>query len=385
MKFSLIKFKPHQEKGLTCLNCGQPLSGNENFCSYCGQKNATNKLTFGNFIQSIFSGFFSYDSRFWKTFVPLLTKPGLVSQQYIEGKRARFVNPFQLYLNVSIIFFLLIGISNKLNFDNNQDALIENTTQNDSLATVEAKKIDSVLTTINTEVANLKDVDSAKTQIVTDLNSAFDLAKKIDTTISNQDYKYAIDTKSVTAISVVDKFQDFHHFYKKHPTYAVENALDSLGYEKSFWNKMYYQQTINSNKNYEKYQKEGAQEFFKTVTSYISISLFVFLPFFTLFLCLIYIRKKFTYIENLVFVFHVQTVFFLLLAIFYLLNLVADTDGFLLIFTLLFAFYLYKALRNFYKQSRLKTLFKFMLLNSFYMVLATIGFAIIAVLSFIVG
>jgi hypothetical protein len=70
---------------------------------------------------------------------------------------------------------------------------------------------------------------------------------------------------------------------------------------------------------------------------------------------------------------------------FYLLNLVADTDGFLLIFTLLFAFYLYKALRNFYKQSRLKTLLKFMLLNSFYMVLATIGFAIIAVLSFIVG
>jgi len=148
---------------------------------------------------------------------------------------------------------------------------------------------------------------------------------------------------------------------------------------------MYYQQTINSNKNFEKYKTEGIKSFIKTVTSYISISLFIFLPFFTLFLCLIYIRKKYTYIENLVFVFHVQTVFFLLLSIFYLLNFLVKSEGFLVIFILLFAFYLYKALRNFYNQGRFKTIIKFILLNGFYMFLASIGFLIIAVLSFIVG
>ena len=105
MKFKLIKFKPKptQIKGLECLNCGQPFNGYENFCSHCGQKNTTKKLNLGTFFNNLFAGFFSYDSRFWTTFIPLLTKPGKVSKDYIEGKRARFVNPFQLYLNVSII------------------------------------------------------------------------------------------------------------------------------------------------------------------------------------------------------------------------------------------------------------------------------------------
>ena len=115
MKLNIIKFKQKkviQKKGLECLNCGQPFIGNENFCSYCGQKNTTKKLSFTYFISNIFSGFTSYDSRFWKTFIPLLTKPGKVSKDYVEGKRARFVNPFQLYLNVSIILLFILILCN---------------------------------------------------------------------------------------------------------------------------------------------------------------------------------------------------------------------------------------------------------------------------------
>jgi len=62
-----------------------------------------------------------------------------------------------------------------------------------------------------------------------------------------------------------------------------------------------------------------------------------------------------------------------------------ETDGFLVLFTMLFAFYLYKALRYFYNQNRFKTIIKFILLNSFYMFLAAIGLFILAVLSFIVA
>ena len=57
MKFNLVKFKPKvsQVKGLDCLNCGQPQTGNENFCSYCGQKNSTKKLSFGVFVIDSFT------------------------------------------------------------------------------------------------------------------------------------------------------------------------------------------------------------------------------------------------------------------------------------------------------------------------------------------
>lgn len=383
MKFSLTKFTSNKHKGLECLNCGQPLLRNENFCSYCGQKNITNKLSLSRFFNSLFEGFLSYDSRFWNTFLLLLTKPGKVSKDYVEGKRVRFVNPFQLYLNVSIIFFLIVGISNKFSSDSNDDnAFINTKTTLDSISQKEKIKLDSLLSNVN-EI-NPVLIDSSKTEIVTDINTALALLKS-DTSKVEKEYSYYIKKDTSKNINVYNRIQDFHHFYNEFPTYSASIALDSLGYEKTFWNKMYYQQTINSNKNFEKYQSEGIKSFIKTLTSYISISLFIFLPFFTLFLCLIYIRKKYTYIENLVFVFHVQTVFFILLSIFYLLNLMLETDGFLVIFTLLFAFYLYKALRYFYHQNRLKTIIKFILLNGFYMFLASIGFLIIAVLSFIVG
>lgn len=383
MKFSLLKFNQNQHKGLECLNCGQPLSGNENFCSYCGQKNATNKLTFGNFINSLFAGFFSYDSRFWTTFIPLLTKPGQVSKQYIQGKRARFVNPFQLYLNVSIIFFLIIGISTKFSTDVvNENEFIKATATIDSLSQNEKIQLDSLLN--NVEGVDKKIIDSTKTRIVTDMNTALALMKS-DISRAKKEYNYYIKSDESSNISIYNKIQDFHHFYNEFPTYSSTNALDSLGYEKTFWNKMIYQQTVNSNKNLEKFKSEGKKAFLKTLTSYISISLFIFLPFFTLFLYLIFVRRKYTYVEHLVFVFHVQTVFFLLLTIFYLLNLMVKTDGFLIVFMLLFAFYLYKAMRYFYQQSRLKTIVKFILLNVFYMFLASFGFMIITVLSFVAG
>jgi len=176
MKFSLTKFTSNKHKGLECLNCGQPLLKNENFCSYCGQKNVTNKLSLSSFINSLFEGFLSYDSRFWNTFLLLLTKPGKVSKDYVEGKRARFVNPFQLYLNISIIFFLIVGISTKFSSDSNDDNVFINTkTAIDSISQKEKIKLDSILSNVN-EI-NPVLIDSSKTKIVTDMNTALALLK----------------------------------------------------------------------------------------------------------------------------------------------------------------------------------------------------------------
>jgi len=60
MKFGLQIFKSKVKKieNEACLNCGQPFSGHEKFCSYCGQKNTNKKLTFGTFINNLVSGFF---------------------------------------------------------------------------------------------------------------------------------------------------------------------------------------------------------------------------------------------------------------------------------------------------------------------------------------
>lgn len=165
----------------------------------------------------------------------------------------------------------------------------------------------------------------------------------------------------------------------------VLSALDSLNYEPSFWNKFYYQQIQIGYKNIEEFREDGGEEFYKKLTSHISIALFVFLPIFTLFLRILFIRRKFTYMEHLVFVFHTQTVFFLMLIIFYLLNFFVELRDFAWVFVIMFLIYLYKALRHFYEQGRIKTFVKFIFLNSYYMFLALIGLIIVSIISFMVG
>ncbi len=389
MKFKLVKFKPKkvtQIKGLECLNCKQPLIGTENFCSYCGQKNTTKKLTLNNFISNIFSGFTSYDSRFWKTFIPLLTKPGKVSKDYVEGKRARFVNPFQLYLNVSILFFLLLGITTKIDENKNPVTnIIENTKNLDSLTQKGTRQLDSILTNAQKQLIKNNPKDSTKTKVITDLSEAFKLIEK-ESNQSKKEFTLNMLSDSISNSSgFLNKIQKFINYHKKFPKYSNLQALDSLGFEKTFGNKFYYQQVINITKNIKQVQSDGGKSYFKTLTSYISISLFVFLPIFTLFLKAVYFRRKYTYMEHLVFVFHTQTVIFLLFVIYYLLNLFLEMGSTWWVIILLFLLYLYKALRHFYQQGRIKTIVKFIILNNFYLFLGFIGFVIVSVLSFIVG
>lgn len=385
MKLSILKFKtkPTQIKGLECLNCGQPLSGTENFCSYCGQKNTIKKLSFSNFISNLFSGFFSYDSRFWTTFIPLLIKPGKVSKDYIEGKHVRFVNPFQLYLNISIIFFLLLGLTTRLDGNNKSiNNIIEVSKNLDSISQKETKQIDSILTNVKEEIIKENPNDSTKTEVITSFRDFL----KLNNSNTTEEYTYHIKNDTLKNISVFNKINDFYHYNNKFPNYNNEQALDSLGYAITSWNTFCYQQVINATKNIKQLNtKDGVENLIKKITSYISISLFIFLPIFTLFLKAVYSRRKFTYMEHLVFVFHTQTVFFLLLIIFYLLNFFVEMESASWVFTLIFLLYLYKALRYFYNQSRFKTIIKFILLNSLYLFLGIIGFVIVLVLSFFMG
>lgn len=389
MKFKLLKFKkkPIQVKGLECLNCRQPLTGNENFCSYCGQNNSTKKLSFGHFLNNLFNGFLSYDSRFWSTFIPLLTKPGRVSKDYIEGKRARFVNPFQLYLHVSIIFFLILGISNKIDSSNITKNITQATKNIDSLKQTNQQQVDTIVKNVQNEIVKNSPNDSTSTKIISNIGDVIRLSSNsIPNSIGeNKEYQYHIQKDTLGSISFANKIEDFQHYYSKHPKLTTKIALDSLGYNQTFWNGFYYQQVINGNQNFKKLQENGSKEYWNKLFSYVSVALFIFLPVFTLFLMIVYWRKKFSYMEHLVFVFNTQTVFFLLLTMFFLISFVVNLDDFAGVFVLLFLLYLYKALRYFYGQKRFKTILKFIFLNSYYLFLAGVGFVIVAVLSFFIG
>ena len=354
-----------------CFNCGHPFSGQEKFCPECGQKNKNPKITFGSFVHEVFNGFISWDSKFWTTFIPLLTKPGKVSRDYIDGKRQRYANPFRFYLTVSVLFFLIIGIT-------------ESYEKFDSLR---KGKIDSQ-PTINSQIDSVtKAIDPTSKQFTTNVNKAL---KNIDSTDRNEILKAIPKLDSIAKkpksnngsfnISGIPNFEEFGKFHKKYPKIGIEDALDSLNVEHTFFNRFLYDRVkaANSLGSDNENLKELRQQFF----SYISISLFIFLPLFTLFLKFFYIRRKFNYVEHLVFVFHTQTVFFLLSTLFYLIYFFKPQDYILGIFFLMFLIYLFLAMKKFYQQGYFKTFFKFILINMVFSFFSFIGVIIIGLITF---
>ncbi|PCI11537.1 MAG: hypothetical protein COB73_01715 [Flavobacteriaceae bacterium] len=328
-----------------CLNCGKPLDADDVFCSYCGQKNVE-KLNFGSFIGQLVSGFFSYDSRFWTTFIPLLIKPGIVSKNYIAGKRSRYVNPFQMYLQVSLLFFLILGFTN--NFDDNQ--IVSSTSKGAPF------------------VINLDDNDSIKN----------DSINKVDIP-----YQYKIKEMPAGKISFNNKLEDFDEYIEQNTSVKdATTALIDLGYPVTFLNRFWFRQMQNLNTNIEEFKKDNGEHFSKKLLSKISVGLFIFLPIFTLFFKLVYYRKHLNYMEHLVFVFHVQTVFFLLMILFIIVHYTTNTDNTIL-FICLFLVYLYMALRKFYQQKWFKTLVKFAILNMIYISIGAIGMLFLSILAFL--
>lgn len=86
-----------------CLNCNENTSGK--FCSNCGQKTDTHRITFKHFVfHDILHGTLHMEKGILFTLKQALIRPGKASLDYISGKRIRYYNVFYLAL-------LLIGLN----------------------------------------------------------------------------------------------------------------------------------------------------------------------------------------------------------------------------------------------------------------------------------
>lgn len=106
VKFATVQ--PMNEKCTNCRNCGEALAGQ--YCSHCGQREGRGDLSFGELAGELLHDVINWDSRFWRTLVPLMFRPGFLTAEYIAGRRARYVPPFRLYLIVSFVLFLVVSL-----------------------------------------------------------------------------------------------------------------------------------------------------------------------------------------------------------------------------------------------------------------------------------
>jgi hypothetical protein len=90
-----------------CANCATPGTGS--YCGHCGQRFDTHIHSLWHFLGEATEVLTHADSRVWNTLLPLLTRPGFLTREFFAGHRARYLQPFRLYVILSVLFLLLAG------------------------------------------------------------------------------------------------------------------------------------------------------------------------------------------------------------------------------------------------------------------------------------
>jgi len=91
-----------------CDNCGASVPGR--YCGSCGQRLEPPVHSLGHFARVATEDLTHADSRLWRTLLALLVKPGLLTREFLAGRRASYLPPVRLYLVVSVVFFLWAAV-----------------------------------------------------------------------------------------------------------------------------------------------------------------------------------------------------------------------------------------------------------------------------------
>ncbi|WP_324025623.1 DUF3667 domain-containing protein [Maribacter sp. BPC-D8] len=349
-------------RGADCLNCGHPLDLSDKYCPNCSQANSTKKLTLFDFFEEFLANYFSYDSKLWKTLTALLLRPGKITREYIRGKRLSYTNPFRFLLSLSIIYFLIISFSSEFESFNKfghetRKPIIDLQTEFDKIEFENEEERQLALT----------QMDSLK------INSFFkNQVSDKDSTILKDPKSYfkEINTDGLTR-RFLGKIDFFNTIIKHDTIYYFEQGLTKFEIPENKENEMAFN-LASSLVDIEK--RPGT--FVNSLISKLPFTTFFFLPFFSIFIWMVYVRKKYTYTDHLIFSFHNQSLLFILLIVSNLINAVFNisSEG---LFILIFAIYLYKAMRNFYQQGRVKTVIKYFFLNTLFFILGSIAITIL--------
>ncbi len=95
-----------------CLNCESPLLTGQQFCASCGQKAIVHRLSMHDVSHDLMHYFTHADKGILSLLGQLISKPGLVAREYVEGKRRKYFSPLNFFLIVAGVFVFMTSVLN---------------------------------------------------------------------------------------------------------------------------------------------------------------------------------------------------------------------------------------------------------------------------------
>jgi Protein of unknown function (DUF3667) len=322
-----------------CLNCGTEVI--DRYCHHCGQENLETKESFWHLITHFFYDFTHFDGKFFSTLKYLIIKPGFVSAEYMKGRRASYLHPIRMYIFTSafffIIFFWIYSIGN-IDFSK-----------------AKISKKDSIAW-LNTQEMALKGADNHE-----DSMDIMEVISKVKAGIPIEsvnrpfdDVKFSLDTLAFKSMAEYD---------------SVQAALPP-GERDNWLGSRIRRREIVITEKYGGKREEFWKDVLNNFLHQFPKLFFISLPIFAFILKLLYIRrKKFFYADHAIFTIHLYIfsyILFLVVLAFEKLDQAFPSsvwDWLAFILWLYWLYYTYRAMRNFYKQGRGKTIVKYFLLN----------------------
>jgi hypothetical protein len=341
-----------QRKAKDCLNCGFIVVGK--YCYNCGQENLEPKESVWHLLSHFFNDITHFDGKFFSTLKILLFKPGFLSKEYMNGRRASYLNPVRMYFFTSFIFFLVFF--SLVHFDSNDLAFNYN------------GKTDKMIN------------EMPESEF-----SAFTAKHNNGLPMSRTEFNGYID--SIKNAPSVRMFESGHT--KHYKSRAQYDSVLKTGTVTDGWMRRHINyKEIDINEKYRNKKDEFVRDFINDIMHHFPQMLFVSLPFVALFLKLLYTRRKqFYYVSHAIFTIHFYIfVFIIMLATILVTKLqgwldwqwLAYVNGLL---ALLIFFYLYLAMRNFYQQRRGKTILKYLIFCFSFFFLIAFLFAVFGFVS----
>ena len=315
-----MKHQPYIHNGsdpYICPNCNGYLRSADTYCPFCGQKKMEKEdFSVRHIFRESFLDYFHIDSTLTKSIVPLLLKPGYLTVEYLNGKRASYVQPFKMFLIVTLIYFLLGNIE--------MPQLLQPT-----------KKI--IEKPVTTPKIAYEQIDTTKNQENLRIGDEDIQFEPVDT-MKMKIRKYGIN------VYVKSKYPTAGTFLR----YLIKKVIQLKLSEVPF------------------------SETFRHTTSKL---IFLLIPFAALLFKLIYIKRKRFYYEHVIFSLHFHTVVFLLFIVFQLIAILYMAP--MLLQLIIILIYLFFAMKKMYSQSIPRTIGNLFLFLVMYILIAMPFFLIL--------